>query len=157
MELENYYYKNLKKLFLSKFRTQDLVNDIPFSFISFWLFFKNIKKNNVLGFIIALLIADGKFPFLLKKTVRSQSYFLGVKVSLHFSFLNFIQKFIFLYLTGLEDVTFLKLKPKGSQYLIILKKNFPYASEIDIFLESVMRNFTTNIFNIIITLHGLSS
>lgn len=35
MELENYYYKNLKKLFLSKFNTQDLVVDINSSFISF--------------------------------------------------------------------------------------------------------------------------
>jgi hypothetical protein len=88
--------------------------------------------------------------------VRKQIYFLGIKIVLRFSFINFIQKFMFLYITGLEDVIFLELKPKGSQYLILLKKNFPYSSEIDIFLESIMRNFTSNVFNIIITLHGLT-
>jgi hypothetical protein len=59
------------------------------------------------------------------------------------------------YITGLEDVITLRLKPKGSKYFMILKNDFPYSSEIDIFLESIMRNFTSNVFNIIITLHGL--
>ena len=39
--------------------------------------------------------------------------------------------------------------------LIILKKEFPYAPELDLFLDSIMRSLTTTIFKIIVTLHGI--
>lgn len=75
MELDKYYNKNLKKLYLSKFNSQALIKQISLSYLSFWLLFKNIKKNTVLGFIIAMLIGDGKLPLLLKKKVENKFIF----------------------------------------------------------------------------------
>ena len=154
MELEKYYNKNLKKLYLSKFLCQNLIKQVSLSYISFWLLFKNIKKNTILGFIIVILIGDGKLPFLLKKKSRKQTYFLGLKVILSKNFIYFLQKFLLLYFTGLEQIVYLNVKQKGMHNLIILKKEFPYAPELDLFLDSIMRSLTTTIFKIIVTLHG---
>ena len=155
MELEKYYNKNLKKLYLSKFLCQNLIKQVSLSYISFWLLFKNIKKNTILGFIIVILIGDGKLPFLLKKKSRKQTYFLGLKVILSKNFIYFLQKFLLLYFTGLEQIVYLNVKQKGMHNLIILKKEFPYAPELDLFLDSIMRSLTTTIFKIIVTLHGI--
>lgn len=155
MELDKYYNKNLKKLYLSKFNSQALIKQISLSYLSFWLLFKNIKKNTVLGFIIAILIGDGKLPLLLKKKSRKQTYFLGLKIVLHKNFIYFLQKFLLMYFTGLEQVVVLKVKQKGMHNLVILKKEFPYAPELDLFLDTIMRSLSTTIFKLIITLHGI--
>jgi len=75
MELEILFLKNLKKLFLIKFSSDLFLRNISNVYIIFWLLFRNIKKNNILGFIIGILIANGNFPFLLKKQTRKQFFF----------------------------------------------------------------------------------
>lgn len=60
-----------------------------------------------------------------------------------------------MYFTGLEQVVVLKVKQKGMHNLVILKKEFPYAPELDLFLDTIMRSLSTTIFKLIITLHGI--
>lgn len=155
MELKVLFLKNLRRLFLCKFRSNLFLKDISNIYMSFWLLFKNIKKNNILGFIIGILIANGNFPFLLRKQARKQFFFLGVKIILRKNYINFIQKFLFLYFTGLESIKVLELNKKGSNNLILFKAEFPYAMELDIFLGTIMRGLKSNIFNLLLTVHGI--
>lgn len=157
MELEILFLKNLKKLFLIKFSSDLFLRNISNVYIIFWLLFRNIKKNNILGFIIGILIANGNFPFLLKKQARKQIFFLGVKIILRKNYINFIQKFLFLYFTGLESIKVLQLKKKGSDTLILFKQEFPYTMELDIFLGTIMRGLKSNVFNLLLTLHGINN
>ena len=156
MELEKYYFKNLKKLFLSKFLSRNLIKAFSSTYLSFWLLFKNVKKNTVLGFIIIILIGNGKLPYLLKKKSRKTFFFIGVKIILRKNYIFFLQKFLFMYFTGLEQIIYLTGKKRGMHNLIILKKEFPYVSELDLFLDTIMKGLNTTIFNLIITLHGFN-
>lgn len=157
MELKILFLKNLRRLYLSKFSSNLYLKNISNIYMVFWLLFKDIKKNNILGFIIGILIANGNFPFLLKKQTRKQIFFFGVKIILRKNYINFIQKFIFLYFTGLETIKILKLSKQGNNNLILFKKEFPYTMELDIFLGTIMRGLKSNIFNLLLTVHGIKN
>lgn len=75
---------------------------------------------------------------------------------MHKHYIRFLQKFIFLYFTGLEDLQYLFVKFFITQNIIILKQDFPYSSELDLFLDTIMRELKANIFSFIITLTGLN-
>ena len=64
---------------------------------------------------------------------------------------------MFLYFTGLESIKVLQLKKKGSDTLILFKQEFPYTMELDIFLGTIMRGLKSNVFNLLLTLHGINN